>query len=156
MKRSCGATATAGAKKPVFLTKAERQHRDEIEKSSSGSSSKSCYCPSLICSSERRNRKREREIEEAKALEKLARRKQEIVLEAIKEHYFGSKKPRKRVIKSSDKFRFSFDWDNTEDTLRDMNSLYQSPHEARLLFGRGFPAWIAGSRRGSRRRARKR
>ncbi|MFQ6627942.1 hypothetical protein Gotur_007756, partial [Gossypium turneri] len=97
--------------------------------------------------SERRNRERERE-EEAKARErarseKLAEREREKELEeleAIKEQYLGSKKPKKRVIKPSEKFRFSFDWENTEDTSRDMNSLYQNPHEAQLLFGRGFRA----------------
>ncbi|XVF29244.1 hypothetical protein REPUB_Repub15cG0104400 [Reevesia pubescens] len=96
--------------------------------------------------SERRNREREREREEeAKArerarLEKLAEREREKELDAIKEQYLGSKKPKKRVIKPSEKFRFSFDWENTEDTSRDMNSLYQNPHEAQLLFGRGFRA----------------
>ncbi|KAH7858205.1 hypothetical protein Vadar_021272 [Vaccinium darrowii] len=94
--------------------------------------------------SERRNREREQE-EEQKAkerarLEKLAEREKEKEIESIKEQYLGSKKPKKRVIKPSEKFRFSFDWENTEDTSRDMNFLYQNPHEARLLFGRGFRA----------------
>ncbi|PSR98463.1 DEAD-box ATP-dependent RNA helicase, partial [Actinidia chinensis var. chinensis] len=93
---------------------------------------------------ERRNRDREREEEqksrERARLEKLAERERDKELEAIKEQYLGSKKPKKRVIKPSEKFRFSFDWENTEDTSRDMNSLYQNPHEARLLFGRGFRA----------------
>uniref|UniRef100_A0A5B7A0F7 DEAD-box ATP-dependent RNA helicase 21 n=1 Tax=Davidia involucrata TaxID=16924 RepID=A0A5B7A0F7_DAVIN len=91
--------------------------------------------------SERRNREREREEEQkARRLEKVAEREHEKELESIKEQYLGSKKPKKRVIKPSEKFRFSFDWENTEDTSRDMNSLYQNPHEARLLFGRGFRA----------------
>ncbi|KAI3728467.1 hypothetical protein L6452_17104 [Arctium lappa] len=94
--------------------------------------------------SERRNRDRERDEEhkarERARLEKLAEREREKELEAIKEQYLGSKKPKKRVIKPSEKFRFSFDWENTEDTSRDMNILYQNPHEARLLFGRGFRA----------------
>ncbi|KAJ1688638.1 hypothetical protein LUZ63_012793 [Rhynchospora breviuscula] len=97
-----------------------------------------------------RDRDRDRDTEEVdrqkdreKArLEKLAEREKEKEIEAIKEHYLGSKKPKKRVIKPSEKFRFSFDWENTEDTSRDMNALYQSPHEARLLFGRGFLAGI--------------
>lgn len=94
--------------------------------------------------SDRRNRDKEREDEqksrERARAEKLAEREREIELSAIKEQYLGSKKPKKRVIKPSEKFRFSFDWENTEDTSRDMNSLYQNPHEARLLFGRGFRA----------------
>ncbi|KAG2535853.1 DEAD-box ATP-dependent RNA helicase 21 [Panicum virgatum] len=104
-----------------------------------------------------RDRERERERErdrdrdrergdrgdrERDRLEKMAEREREKELDAIKEQYLGSKKPKKRVIKPSEKFRFSFDWENTEDTSRDMNTLYQSPHEARLLFGRGFLAGI--------------
>ncbi|CAI6009027.1 unnamed protein product, partial [Closterium sp. NIES-65] len=56
--------------------------------------------------------------------------------------YLGLRKPKKRVIKPSEKFRFSFDWENTEDTSRDLNPLYQNPHEAQLLFGRGFRAGV--------------
>ncbi|KAK4711480.1 hypothetical protein R3W88_005993 [Solanum pinnatisectum] len=93
---------------------------------------------------ERRKRERERDEEvkerERARLDKLAEREREKELDAIKEQYLGSKKPKKRVIKPSEKFRFSFDWENTEDTSRDMNALYQNPHEARLLFGRGFRA----------------
>lgn len=92
--------------------------------------------------SERRRRDEELHKEERDKLRdaKLAEREKEKELEAIKEQYLGSKKPKKRVIKPSEKFRFSFDWENTEDTSRDMNILYQNPHEARLLFGRGFRA----------------
>ncbi|CAM6106288.1 unnamed protein product [Calypogeia fissa] len=93
---------------------------------------------------ERRERDRERE-EEAKIREKERQEKQmtrerEKELEAIKEQYLGAKKLKKRVVKPSEKFRFSFDWENTEDTSRDMNPIYQNPHEAQLLFGRGFRA----------------
>lgn len=91
-----------------------------------------------------RDRDREEEVRsrERARLEKQAEREREKELDAIKEQYLGSKKPKKRVIKPSEKFRFSFDWENTEDTSRDMNALYQNPHEARLLFGRGFLAGI--------------
>lgn len=86
---------------------------------------------------EARGREKERERQRA---EKHAEREREKEMESIKEQYLGGKKPKKRVIKPSEKFRFSFDWENTEDTSRDMNILYQTPHEARLLFGRGFRA----------------
>lgn len=191
MKRS-----TEDAKKPVFLTKAEReqlalQRRQEeiaqqrrqaeqilLESRSNANSTADGSNPSTASDgrnhhhrssrdrdserrdreserrdreserrdrdSERRNREREREEEsrarERARQEKLAEREREKELEAIKEQYLGSKKPKKRVIKPSEKFRFSFDWENTEDTSRDMNSLYQNPHEAQLLFGRGFRA----------------
>ncbi|XP_019095025.1 PREDICTED: putative DEAD-box ATP-dependent RNA helicase 44 [Camelina sativa] len=61
----------------------------------------------------------------------------------MKEQYLGTTKPKKRIImKPSKKVRF--DWENTEDTSSgDMiNALYQNPHEAQLLFGRGFRAGI--------------
>ncbi|KAL9678530.1 hypothetical protein QQ045_016374 [Rhodiola kirilowii] len=90
---------------------------------------------------ERESERRKREEEEAKAreqarLDKLAEREREKDLEAIKEQHLGSKKPKKRVIKPSEKFRIN--WENTDDTSRVMNSLC----EARLLFGRGFRAGI--------------
>ncbi|CAK9201244.1 unnamed protein product [Sphagnum troendelagicum] len=115
----------------------------------------------------RRERDREREEEaknrERERLEKQMMREHEKELEAIKEqvcrHFVidlkfllsvvfskqessgaRSKKLKKRVVKPSEKFRFSFDWENTEDTSGDMNPIYQNPHEAQLLFGRGFRA----------------
>nr|GEY44639.1 DEAD-box ATP-dependent RNA helicase 21 [Tanacetum cinerariifolium] len=87
-----------------------------------------------------REREEESKLREKDKLEKQAERDREKELELIKDQYLGTKKPKKRVIKPSEKFRFSFDWENTEDTSRDMNALYQNPHEARLLFGRGFRA----------------
>ncbi|KAH9543003.1 hypothetical protein CY35_13G039500 [Sphagnum magellanicum] len=112
---------------------------------------------------ESRERDQEREEEaknrERKRLEKQMMREHEKELEAIKEQYLGAKKLKKRVVKPSEKFRFSFDWENTEDTSGDMNPMlwydskfhvndgvgftshsYQNPHEAQLLFGRGFRA----------------
>ena len=57
---------------------------------------------------ERRNRDREREEEDKDRkrarLEKLAEQEREKELESIKEQYLGSKKPKKRVIKPSEKF----------------------------------------------------
>lgn len=60
-------------------------------------------------------------------------------LEAIKEHYLGAPKVKKQVTKPSEKFRFSFDWQHTEDTSQDMKPLYERPHDTRLVFGRGMP-----------------
>ncbi|KAI7724717.1 hypothetical protein M8C21_004594 [Ambrosia artemisiifolia] len=74
--------------------------------------------------------------------ERIEEREREKELQAIKEQYLGSKKPEKRVIKRSDKFRLSFDWDSSEDTSCDMNILYQNRHEAMLMFGRGFYAGV--------------
>ncbi|KAI3739766.1 hypothetical protein L2E82_30177 [Cichorium intybus] len=99
------------AKKLVFLTKAEREQLDL--------------------------KRRQDEFEEQK------RRSEQLLLQSnpkLAERYLESKKPKKRVIKPSEKFRFSFDWETTKDTSIDMNILYQNPHEPRLLFGRGFRA----------------
>ena len=163
---------TSSAVKPVFITRADRealalkrrqQEADEINKSrqsllssaSNNHNSNDLNKPSdsgrhrdrdRDRDRDRRNRDREREEEtksrERARVEKLAEREREKELDSIKEQYLGSKKPKKRVIRPSDKFRFSFDWENTEDTSRDMNALYQNPHEAQPLFGRGFRAGV--------------
>ncbi|XP_010249341.1 PREDICTED: DEAD-box ATP-dependent RNA helicase 21 [Nelumbo nucifera] len=196
MKRSVddlGVTAATNIKKPVFLTKAQReqlalqrreeevteqkrraeqllQQQQQQQQQQNRSRKSSDHSPSRDSrqhrsrdrdrdrnrdrdrererererESERRNREREREEDnksrERARIEKQAEREREKELESIKEQYLGTKKPKKRVIKPSEKFRFSFDWENTEDTSRDMNILYQNPHEAQLLFGRGFRA----------------
>lgn len=60
-------------------------------------------------------------------------------LEAIKKQYMGcEKRPKKRVMKK----RICFDWDKSDDTSTDSNDLYQNPHVARLLYGRGSWAGI--------------
>lgn len=92
-----------------------------------------------------RNRERDREFREldvkARA-EKLMKLEREKEINAMKEQYLGSTKPKKRVIIKSSK-KLCFDWENTEDTSSgDTNVLYQKPHEAQLLFGRGFRAGI--------------
>jgi len=50
----------------------------------------------------------------------------------------GSKKPKMRVIKPNEKFRFTFEWEETEDILEDIETediLYHDSDEAQLLFG---------------------
>ncbi|KAF7139134.1 hypothetical protein RHSIM_Rhsim07G0213600 [Rhododendron simsii] len=125
-------------KPPVFISKAQREKIPILLPAKTPSSD---HHPS---SHDHRDydRERERDSECARRLEKLAERKKEKEMESIKEQYLGSRKPKKRVIKPGAKFRFSFDWENTEDTSRDTNFLYQNPHEARLLFGRGFRAGV--------------
>ncbi|KAI3876413.1 hypothetical protein MKX03_024282 [Papaver bracteatum] len=87
-----------------------------------------------------RSRKRSRQVDK---VEKEDEHQYSKDLEAIREQYMGTTtKPKKRVAKPSDKFRFSFDWEISEDTSRDINVLYQNPHESQLLFGRGFRAGI--------------
>jgi len=63
-------------------------------------------------------------------------------LEAIRNSYLGVKKKKKKVLKISEKFRFSFDWAADEDTSVDLNPIYEKKHEALLLFGRGLRGGI--------------
>jgi hypothetical protein len=35
---------------------------------------------------------------------------------------------KKKVLKASERFKFTFDWDAKEDTSRDLNPLYQNLH----------------------------
>eukprot|EP00798_Chlamydomonas_sp_ICE-L_P012530 gene12530-15746_t len=60
----------------------------------------------------------------------------------IKQQYLGGEKQKKKTMKPSDKFRFNFDWEVTEDTSKDLNPLYNNTHEAALLYGRGMRAGI--------------
>ena len=64
------------------------------------------------------------------------------MLEAIRLQYLGQKKQKKKVLKPSEKFKFSFDWDMQDDTSRDLNPLYQDRPDTALLFGRGRRAGI--------------
>ncbi|XP_019097473.1 PREDICTED: putative DEAD-box ATP-dependent RNA helicase 44 [Camelina sativa] len=151
-------------KKPVFLTKAHREelalkrrhdeiedrHRrlDQITRSNPDNGDGNRYRDRKRERGRDRDRNRESDREfrerEAKArVEKLEKVEREKEIDAMKEQYLGTTKPKKRIImKPSKKVRF--DWENTEDTSSgDMiNALYQNPHEAQLLFGRGFRAGI--------------
>jgi ATP-dependent RNA helicase DDX23/PRP28 len=51
----------------------------------------------------------------------------------------GLNKEKRRIIKPSEKFRtvFNFEWNNSEDTSKDINPLYSSRVEPEFLFGRG-------------------
>eukprot|EP00242_Pyramimonas_sp_CCMP2087_P002236 CAMPEP_0198230128 /NCGR_PEP_ID=MMETSP1445-20131203/114493_1 /TAXON_ID=36898 /ORGANISM="Pyramimonas sp., Strain CCMP2087" /LENGTH=776 /DNA_ID=CAMNT_0043910635 /DNA_START=98 /DNA_END=2431 /DNA_ORIENTATION=+ len=132
--------------KPVFMTKAQREaaalakltekadtERKRVEELRSGlRNDQSSWQRNSHESQQREVARRERQEE----------REREKELEGIKIQYLGEKKVKKRIIKPSDKFRFNFDWENSEDTSRDVNPLYNNPHEAALLFGRGLRAGI--------------
>jgi hypothetical protein len=49
----------------------------------------------------------------------------------------GGDKEKKKIMKASEKFRFNFDWDNKEDTSRDLNPLYNNLHRECHVFFRG-------------------
>lgn len=60
-------------------------------------------------------------------------KERELELQMIKQQYLGDhKKQKKTGGKPSDKFRFNFEWDASEDTSRDLNPLYQNPHGAEM------------------------
>ncbi|CAN8241073.1 unnamed protein product [Cochlearia groenlandica] len=121
-------------KKHIFLTKSQREElalkRGQDEEITEQRIRREQICGStLVTQQQESNGDLEREREK--------------VVDAIKEQYLGggNKKPKKKRVfirPSGDKFRFSLDWENTEDTSTDMNALYQNPHEAQILFGRGF------------------
>ncbi|KAF3791391.1 hypothetical protein EJ110_NYTH07041 [Nymphaea thermarum] len=165
-KRALEGDGVDPSKKPVFLTKAQRgqlslqrrqgeaaEQRRRLEEARSlavkpfndASASFAAATTTTTTandssdrhrSSRDRDRDRDRDRERDRELDRRSRDEDA----KTRDRYLGSKKPKKRVIKPSEKFRFSFDWENSEDTSRDMNSLYQNPHEAQLLFGRGFRA----------------
>ena len=149
----------AAEDKPVFMTKSERerleaeQHREDEE------------MQELVDEAERAQRQeymqkvrdalrdqrqqersqrgyvapRKKQEEAPKSKEELDKEKE---LQEIKNAYLGVKKQKKKVLKISEKFRFSFDWGADEDTSVDLNPLYEKKHEALLLFGRGLRAGI--------------
>lgn len=133
--------------KPTFLSKKQREELavQRREKQVAGQKAKleemrkarEAYLGNLA---------REQELER-KRLEDERRqfqdeREREKELELIKQQYLGQEKVKKRVLKPSEKFRFNFDWDVGDDTSRDLNPLYNNPHEAAPLFGRGLRAGI--------------
>lgn len=63
-------------------------------------------------------------------------------LEQMKLAYLGQKKEKKKIIKPSEKFKFVFDWDEDEDTSKDLNPLYSAKPDIRPQFGRGLFAGI--------------
>jgi len=52
------------------------------------------------------------------------------------------KKKKRTVVPPSQKFKFSFDWEATDDTSQELNALYDQRHNTALLFGRGFMGGI--------------
>ncbi|KAK6775299.1 hypothetical protein RDI58_026300 [Solanum bulbocastanum] len=127
-------------KKPVYSTRAQREqlalHRAIADQKQScqhraiANQKQSCRHRAIADQKQSCGERRKRENEDKRGR-----------LEAIKEQYLGSEKPKKKKLVTK-RSRLSFHWENTEDTSRDVNSLYQNPHEASLLFGRGFRAGI--------------
>jgi hypothetical protein len=79
-------------------------------------------------------RERDKEKEERDQNSRLVAREKDL----IKKQYLGGKKEKKKVGKPSEKFKFVFDWDASEDTSRDINPLYNNKLDLRPMFGRGL------------------
>jgi len=91
---------------------------------------------------ERDERDKELESRREERLKSKDEREKEKFSTVIKDRYLGKKKKKKAVVPPSQKFKFSFDWEATEDTATDLNPLYMQKHATSLLFGRGFVAGI--------------
>ncbi|XP_045504537.1 probable ATP-dependent RNA helicase DDX23 [Colias croceus] len=99
-----------------------------------------------------RERERERRYEERKSNaerknddkkekeEELTGKDKEREEEAIKARYLGIVKKKRRVRRLNDR-KFVFDWDASEDTSNDYNTLYKERHQVQF-FGRGHIAGI--------------
>jgi len=70
------------------------------------------------------------------------REQREEELQLIKDQYLGKKRTKKSMVPPSQKFKFNFDWESTEDTSEDLNELYSKRARVSFLFGRGYIAGI--------------
>eukprot|EP00210_Caulerpa_lentillifera_P000004 g4.t1 len=131
--------AQEAAKRPIFLTKQQRQEAALKRREEEVFKPKPSY-PSRPVIHERSRRRYEDKTNEPERHHVQSQREKEKELELIKQQYLGQEKVKKRVLKPSEKFRFNFDWDVGDDTSRDLNPLYNNPHEAAPLFGRGMRA----------------
>ncbi|XJO73998.1 hypothetical protein BDV3_004885 [Batrachochytrium dendrobatidis] len=59
---------------------------------------------------------------------------------AIRERYMGTERKKRKIRRMNEK-KFVFDWDQGEDTSKDINPIYANRHSAQL-FGRGLIAGI--------------
>lgn len=93
----------------------------------------------------RRDRDRKTERDQSKSERDVDKRMKE-----LKEAYLGRTKPKKRFIPPSQKFKFSFDWEASDDTSTELDPLYQKKHVPALMYGRGF---LGGQDRREQRKA---
>ncbi|XP_030030935.2 probable ATP-dependent RNA helicase DDX23 [Manduca sexta] len=154
--------------KPVFLTKEQRaalaleRRREQVEAMKAhvdrpaiatidltGPSKKEEKEKSRDERDRERREERERKYEERKAAadrkrdnneESSKTKDKEREEEAIKARYLGIIKKKRRVRRLNDK-KFVFDWDASEDTSNDYNTLYKERHQVQF-FGRGHIAGI--------------
>lgn len=138
------------AAKPVFKTKAQRQ-KEALERLKARRAAESSNQPIAQAAPSSSSRAITERGSRRVATSSIRRSQADAaVLEQIKEQYLGMKKKRKkRVLPPSQKFKFNFDWDASEDTMDVTNPLYANKIQSSLMFGRGF---IAGTDRREQRK----
>mmetsp|Transcript_28431 Transcript_28431/g.61498 ORF Transcript_28431/g.61498 Transcript_28431/m.61498 type:complete len:251 (-) Transcript_28431:53-805(-) len=119
---------------------ADREEREKARKAREDAVNQERYGRDK--NAEERQRDEARKQREQERVQKAMEQAKEQEQQAIRARYLGGKPPKKKIVKVTDKYRFSFDWEATEDTSRDLNPIYANKHEAQLLFGRGMKAGI--------------
>ncbi|KAK9864816.1 hypothetical protein WJX84_003059 [Apatococcus fuscideae] len=137
------------ANKPKFLSKKQREElalkrredqvKEQRERQQANQKAHQEYLDSVR--RKEHEREAERKADEARKMRDEERERLKMQ-EMINKQYLGGEKEKKKVKKPSEKFRFNFDWEATDDTSRDLNPLYQDPQTALLLFGRGMRAGV--------------
>ncbi len=85
-----------------------------------------------------RERERAREKERRRDVVSTDEKNSLIENQRIKEGYLGRKKVKKNVVPPSQKFKFNFDWETTEDTSEDISRFFKTSSKISLQFGRGM------------------
>lgn len=136
--------------RPVFLTKKERQElalqkrKEEVEEQrrmmEAMRRAREEECGNEDARYHGSNGEYSRGSRREREEEVRREREREREMQLIKQQYLGGEPKKRKVLKASERTKFHFDWDKSEDTSRDLNPLYDRPHEATLLFGRGMRA----------------
>jgi len=147
-------TAAAQVEKPVFLTRAQReamvreeeQEQEEIAQLMDEAEKEQRHAYMQKVRESIQESRNKRPTQSSRPEREVPKTKEEIdkdkMNEEVRNSYLGVKKKKKKVLKISEKFRFSFDWHADEDTSVDLNPIYEKKHEALLLFGRGLRGGI--------------
>ncbi|XP_003400607.1 probable ATP-dependent RNA helicase DDX23 [Bombus affinis] len=133
--------------KPKFLTKEERaalalqKRQEEVEaiRKQQEDIRKSFHSENVGKDREWDERDRRRDGQRTRE-DEIKDKDKEKEVEAIKERYLGLVKKKRRVRRLNDR-KFVFDWDTSEDTSVDYNSIYKERHQVQF-FGRGNLAGI--------------
>lgn len=118
------------ASKPVFKSKQERkseklQEQDERKKKIEE------------MRRERENILKKRSVSQVSTYDTYNSHLKPEEIEDIKKSYMNPEKPQQKPLRTIiEKTKLNFEWDNSEDTSRDINPLYDQKHEALILFGR--------------------